>query len=332
MPQIHCLPDDQILEIGGKETLLLAAIYYGVPHTAICGGHARCSTCRVRIVEGLQACAPRTEAECQLAQKLGFPDDIRLACQLKVQGDVTVRRLVVDELEIDMVESQLRSQAIGKETSLAIMFTDIRQFTARSESMLPYDVIYLLNAYFDRVGKVIVRHGGVINTYMGDGFMALFGADNALTATPEQMAQQAVQAALDILTEVDNLNRHLEVLRGNPLRVGIGLHFGQVVLGKIGAKQNQVVTAIGDAVNFASRIESATKITNTQLLVSESLWQLVHDRAILASQHLVAISGKQGKFNLYEIQDITPAPYPLVKPQTWFQKIWTICQKPVNLL
>ncbi|MFN3926438.1 MAG: hypothetical protein ACK4QL_03750 [Pseudanabaenaceae cyanobacterium] len=130
-------------------------MYYGIPHTAFCGGNARCSTCRnyppVRLVTQPNGC---------------FPDHIRLACQLRVTGDITVQLLVVDDWDIAL---QMQGGGIGQEKHLAIMFADIRGFTTRSESMLAYDGIYLLNSYFQCIGRIIHEFGGEINTYIGDG-------------------------------------------------------------------------------------------------------------------------------------------------------------------
>src|SRR3954447_1235940 len=96
MPRIHCLPDAKDIDIGPAETLLHAALRAGVPHTHACGGHARCSTCRVLVVEGAEHCAPRHPAEQRMAARLNFGPDLRLACQTTVRADVAVRRLVLD--------------------------------------------------------------------------------------------------------------------------------------------------------------------------------------------------------------------------------------------
>ncbi len=331
MPQVHCLPDDLPITLTQEDTVWLASLKYGIPHTSVCGGNARCSTCRVRILEGLSACQPRTPEEQQLAQKLGFPEEIRLACQLRVTGDVTLARMVIDDVDIDLVASQVDANAVGEEKHLAILFADIRGFTTRSEAMLPYDVIYLLNCYFDRVGKVITKYGGMINTYMGDGFMALFGTEAPLTSA--QMAQHAVCAALDILTAVAGLNQRLDILRDQPLRVGIGIHLGQVVLGKIGAKNNQIITAIGDAVNFASRIEQINKTTGTEMLVSQTVWDLIAEQAVLGGEHRVSIPGKQGEYTLYVVLDMEPpADSPTVPAEstaTWWQRVWQVLNQPL---
>ncbi|MEE3715546.1 adenylate/guanylate cyclase domain-containing protein [Tumidithrix elongata RA019] len=300
MPQIYCLPDDQIVEATKGDSVLYAVLAFGVPHIFACGGNARCSTCRIRILEGLENCNPRNALEEELADKLGFPTDVRLACQTKVVGDIKVHRLVLDSEDIDTVENQLSVGSIGEEKQIAVLFADIRGFTKFAEATLPYDVIYVLNSYFSRMNKVILRHGGVINSYMGDGLMALF-----VSGEPELAAEMAVRAGLEMLEAMASLNTHIDVLASHPLKIGIGINFGWVVLGEVGASSNKVMTAIGDTVNLASRIESANKKAGTELLVSESVYNLVKENAIACSSHQVEIAGKSGKYTLYEISGIT---------------------------
>ena len=126
------------------------------------------------------------------------------------------------------------------------------------------------NLYFQKVGEVIGRHGGVINNYMGDGFMALFEADD-----PAEGALRAVRAGLDLLDAVQKLEPYLEELYHQSFQIRIGLHFGQVVAGKLGSPGNKKMTVIGDTVNFASRIEAANKQAGTQFLISEDTYALV---------------------------------------------------------
>lgn len=134
---------------------------------------------------------------------------------------------MVDDWDIALVESQMQGGGIGQEKHLAIVFADIRGFTTRSESMLAYDVIYLLNSCFQCVGRIIHEFGGEINTYIGDGFMALFGW--AGNPSFSNVCGRAVAAGLHILQAVNQLNQHLDMLMDNPLRVGIGIHSSQPI-------------------------------------------------------------------------------------------------------
>jgi adenylate cyclase len=308
MPEIHYLPDDRAIEIYDDDIILEASLRAGIPHTHACGGSARCSTCRVLIVEGLEFCSPRNSAEDELAKKLRLEPEIRLACQTQVAGGkVILRRLAIDSEDLetfnDEIAGNLISAPVGKEKKIAILFADIRGFTAFAEPLLPYDVIYILNRYFQKMGYAINRNGGMINNYMGDGFMALFGLENS-----EKAAEQAVRAGVDMLEELEKLNPYFETLYRHRLRIGIGIHCGLAVVGNLGAKKNQTVTAIGDAVNFASRIEAANKQVGTSLLISEQTYEEIKDLAIVKQCVSVKIPGKSGEYPLYEVVGMPPLP------------------------
>lgn len=308
MPQIHYLPDDRAIEIDDDDIILEASLRAGIPHTHACGGSARCSTCRVLIVEGLEFCSPRNSAEDELANKLHLEPEIRLACQTQVAGGkVILRRLAIDSEDLetfnDEIAGNLISAPVGQEKKIAILFADIRGFTAFAESLLPYDVIYILNRYFQKMGYAINRNGGMINNYMGDGFMALFGLENS-----EKAAEQAVRAGVEMLEELEKLNPYFETLYHHRLRIGIGIHCGLAVVGNLGAQKNQTVTAIGDAVNFASRIEAANKQVGTSLLISEETYLEIKDLAIVNQCVSVKIPGKSGEYPLYEVVGMPPLP------------------------
>jgi len=308
MPEIHYLPDDRTIEIDDDDIILEASLRAGIPHTHVCGGSARCSTCRVLIVEGLEFCSPRTSPEEDLAKKLRLEPEIRLACQTQVAGGkVILRRLAIDSEDLESFNDQMAgnfiSAPVGQEKKIAILFADIRGFTAFAESLLPYDVIYVLNRYFQKMGYVINRNGGMINNYMGDGFMALFGLENS-----EKAAEQAVRAGVEMLEELEKLNPYFETLYRHRLRIGIGIHCGLVVVGNLGAEKNQTVTAIGDAVNLASRIEAANKQVGTSLLISEETYQEIKDLAIVNQRVSVQIPGKSGEYPLYEVVGMPPLP------------------------
>jgi adenylate cyclase len=300
MALIHYLPDDIEVEAQEGETILLAALRAGIGHAHPCGGSARCSTCRVIIIEGLENCAPRNAEEQSIAEMLEFDPRVRLACQTIVTGKVKLRRLITDVLEdVDLNSLYIKGVepcSIGVEKYVLIMFSDIRGFTPFAESLLPYDVIHVLNLYFQEVGEVIGRHGGTINNYMGDGFMALFEADD-----PAEGALRAVRAGLELLEAVQKLGPYLEGLYQKSFQIRIGLHFGQVVAGKLGSPGNKKMTVIGDTVNFASRIEAANKPAGTQFLISEETYALVKDQVQVGRCVRLPLPGKSGQYNLYEV-------------------------------
>lgn len=309
MPTLYYLPDDRLITVGDAETILESSLCAGIPHTHACGGSARCSTCRVWVLEGLEHCAPRNDAEQVLARRLSFDPKMRLACQTQVLGEgrITLRRLALDVEDLELIHQQMTHKggrvAIGEEKQIAILFADLRGFTNFSEALPAYDVIYILNRYFNHMGKIIERYGGVINNYMGDGCMALFGWDDR-----DRAAERAVRAAVDMQKAMVSINHYLDSLYHRQLQIGIGVHFGQVVLGSVGASaHSQQMTAIGDAVNFASRIEAANKTVGTNLLVSADTYALVKDLVTINRRCQVKIPGKSGEYLLYEVTSIAPS-------------------------
>ena len=299
MAQIHYLLDEQNIESGAGETILSASLRAGIPHAQACGGKARCSTCRVLIVEGLEHCLQRNAEEQRLANRLRFGPQIRLACQTCITGDVTVRRLILDaeDLEITPQPASITGPvSIGEEKKLAILFADIRGFTRFAERLPPYDVIHVLNRFFYDMRRAINPHGGCIHHCMGDGLMALFGVEDA-----RESALRAVRAGLDMLDAVARLKPYLQNVYQMSFEIGVGVHFGEVVVGCLGGEETNRLTAIGDAVNLASRIEAATKECSTRFLASESTYLEVQPFVRVGQQFLKSLKGKRGKYRLYEI-------------------------------
>ncbi|PSB24215.1 adenylate/guanylate cyclase domain-containing protein [Stenomitos frigidus ULC18] len=310
--QIYYLPDGRLVEAGEAFTLLDASLEAGIPHTHICGGNARCSTCRVMVTEGQEHCGTQTIAEQEMARRLGFPDSVRLACQTKLAGSgkISVRRLSLEVEEstqfFDQAIGKLTPGFMGQEKEIAILFADIRGFTSFSEALLPYDVIYVLNRYFRRMAQVIGSYGGTINVYMGDGLMALFGVEPAEGQPPGKAVEQAIRAGLDMLEAVEDMNPSLESFYNQRLRIGIGVHYGWTVIGTIGDPKNPNMTAIGDAVNLASRIEAANKPLGTTFLISEDAYQQVDNQVLVKQQFQTQLPGKSGEYCLYEVVGMAP--------------------------
>lgn len=306
MPQIYYLPDERLVDVEDAETILEASRCAGIPHIHACGGNARCSTCRVLVLEGLEYCAPPNDAEQLLTSRLHFNPRLRLACQTQLYGEgkVTVRRLTLDIEDAEIAQGQVFAQQplglVGEEKRIAILFADIRGFTTFSEGLPPYDVIYVLNRYFRQMGAVIDRYGGMINNYMGDGLIALFGVDN-----PDRATERAVRAGVEMLRAMDKFNAYLEPLYHHQFRIGIGIHYGNVVMGTVGSATSQTMTAIGDAVNFASRIEAANKQAGTTFLISEAAYLSVREQVIVNQSIHIPIPGKSGEYLLYEVTGIS---------------------------
>jgi adenylate cyclase len=174
----------------------------------------------------------------------------------------------------------------GVVEELTIMFVDIRDFTTRSEASSPEQAVALLNVFLTETVEVIEqRHGGIVNKFLGDGFMALF-AD--WTGRPDH-ADAAVAAGREMLQRLGDINGRLQATRELPLSIGIGIHTGRAVVGSIGSPRRMEYTAIGDAVNVASRVESLTKVVDAQLLLTEATRQALRvplPLEALPSQHV----------------------------------------------
>lgn len=318
MPSVYILPDQRLVECGTGEAILRAALRDGVPFAHACGGHASCSTCRVVVMEGWAACSERSPKERVIAERLGFGPEFRLACQMRVSAPVTMRRLVLDESDVELADIRPRSgrraargpgrwifgglgarrtrpRPIGNEVRAAVLFADIRGFTAFAEALLPYDVLHVLQRHLRAVTGAVERHGGVVTSYMGDGIMALFGPDGA-----ESSSLRAVRAGLEMLAEADRRRPQLDELYGRSFDLNVGLHHGSAIVGSVWGGPTSV-TAIGDTVNLASRIEQANKLHGTRFLMSEATLAELGDDVIAGQTITAPLPGKAGEHTLIEV-------------------------------
>lgn len=244
-------------------TILEVSRMHDIPHMSVCGGRGRCSTCRVLIVGDESGLMPPGEAELATLRAVGAPAHVRLACQAQVRAAATVMPLVRMGKDAD-TPVFVQADEHGVERELAVLFVDIRGFTAMTEKKLPYDVIYLLNNFLHTVGQAVYGSGGWINDRAGDGVLAVFGHATGLAG--------ACRAALDACAEVDRLieglNARLESEIPAPLRIAMGLHCGPHVHGRVGIGAAMQMSVVGPAVNVASRLEYVAKDADVQLVLS----------------------------------------------------------------
>lgn len=184
----------------------------------------------------------------------------------------------------------------GETREVTVLFCDIRSFTAMSEKMEAAEVVSLLNKYFTALGKCITSHHGIINKYIGDAIMAIFGAP----VKSENSAKDAYEAALDMRKALVEVNKDFEKEGLPELRFGIGIHTGPVFAGTIGAANRMEYTVIGDTVNTASRLESLCKTYKTDLLISEASAGKIQDQAdMLTFIADTEIRGKTGTMKIF---------------------------------
>ena len=242
-------------------TLLEMSRANGVPHTSLCGGRGRCTTCRVVIEAGADSLPPPDEAELRSLRAVGAAPGTRLACRIRPTGPLTVFRV----FRPDGKRSRAHASQ-GKEQRLAILFLDIRGFTARTTGQLPYDVVFLLNRFFDAIVPAISGTGGSVDKYLGDGLLAVFETGNETAS-----ARAALRAVAQIGAALERFNRMLTEEGAPRLRIGVGVHLGELVLGEIGAAGHAPRTIIGETVNAASRLEAMTKEVGVEVLVSDAV-------------------------------------------------------------
>ena len=258
-------PDGRAVRIPKGLSVLDASRRAGIPHASVCGGRARCSTCRVRVLLGWERLAP-PPAETRVLTPLGADRAVRLACQLKPMADISIWPLLPPEITLREAD-RLNVTETGAERFVAILFVDIRASAQLVESRLPYDVVFILNRFFEAVGSAIIAAGGTPNQFIGDGMMAIFGTETGA----EQACRQALEAARLIDWHLADMNRALANELQQPIGFGIGIHAGEVIIGTMGYREHAQTTAIGEAVHIASRLQNLTKEYRCQLIVSEAV-------------------------------------------------------------
>ena len=176
----------------------------------------------------------------------------------------------------------------SQERELAILFCDLRGFTRRAEQSLPFDTVFLLNRYFEVVGEAVQQAGGYLDKFIGDGALALFGLD----ADPPTACRQALAAAAGIAHRLEDLNAVLSGGLAEPLRVAMGLHADTAIVGQMGYGAAVGLTAIGDGINVASRLEGAAKEFDAEAVVSLELARKAGVDLSSHPQHEITVRGR----------------------------------------
>jgi adenylate cyclase len=248
-------------------SVLEASLRHNVPHASVCGGRARCSTCRIRVIGDCASLPEPSQREAFVLNRVGAADpSIRLACQLRPTGDLSFFQLFMPQAMSANAHAS-HPHRIGQERYLVSLFVDMRGSTRLAEQRLPFDTVFIVNRFLSAVSQAVIACGGRPNQFVGDGQLALFG----LAAGPQTACRQALKAAAMIAANVEELNQFLSHDLNEPIRFGIGIHGGEVIIGDIGYRDHMVFTALGDAVNVAARLQDMTKSLGCEAILSEEV-------------------------------------------------------------
>jgi adenylate cyclase len=281
------MASDGIVPIDKEQTILDASLSKGIMHFNACGGNAKCSTCRILVVDGEKSLTKPNEKEIALAKERDFPSNVRLACQTKVVGDnVRLKRIILDEFDMNLyLKENCNSilSGVGEEREMVLFFLDIRNFTPFIESHLTFDVVHVIRRLATSFRNIIHRNGGKIIEAAGDGFYAVFNWNKSIT----KAARDAVKSGNEIIADMKNFSEnYMRRYFDTQLDVGIGIHTGKVIIGAMGFAGDDSLAVMGQAVNTASRLQNATKEINNNFIVSEDIFELLDGNKNYSSEDL----------------------------------------------
>jgi adenylate cyclase len=268
----------------------------GIAHASVCGGRARCTTCRVLVTRGLDHLPQPAGLEAQALARIGAPPAMRLACQIRPQGDIAVMPLLA--ADATAADGAVRGGLEGSERLITVVFVDLRGSTRIGEAKLPYDVLFILNQFFHEMTNALVATRGHYSQFTGDGLMALYG----LGADPASGAVDAVRGAREMLRRLDQLNYRLRGDLREPLRIGIGIHHSEAIVGAMGPPRSQIITAIGDTVNTCARLESLTKDYDCAVVISRQAADAAGLRFDGFELHQAAVKGRVEPVQFYALR------------------------------
>lgn len=285
-------------------TALEISRIHGIPHASVCGGRARCSTCRVRIDVGLETLEPPTEREKMVLERVNADAATRLACQIRPRSDISMIPLMPARETGPADATSSDNYRWGVEQPVVIMFVDMRDFTRFSEGRLPFDVVFILNRYLTAMASEIERAGGRVDKFIGDGIMALFGVSGDV----RRGCRDALNAAAEMGKAMVDLNAGLAGQLDQPLKFGVGIHVGPAILGRVGVaganSQDDSITALGDTVNTASRLESSSKDLGVELVVSSEVVHASGYALADAQTAEITVKGRAQPLKVYTVASL----------------------------
>ncbi len=284
-------------------TVLETLRAHGIAHASVCGGRARCTTCRVLVTKGLDRLPPPVGQEAKALSRIGATPEMRLACQIRPSADIAVMPLLA--ADAGAADGAVRGGLEGSERPITVVFVDMRGSTTLGEAKLPYDVLFILNQFFYEMTNALAATHGHYSQFTGDGLMALYGLHDADPATG---AADAVRGAREMLTRLDQLNDRLRADLREPLRIGIGIHHSEAIVGAMGPPRSQIITAIGDTVNTCARLESLTKDYGCAVIISRQAAEAAGVRLVGHELHQAPVKGRMQPVEFYALATLVDIP------------------------
>jgi adenylate cyclase len=279
------------------QSILEALRDAGIPHASVCGGRARCTTCRVRVGAGLEYLSAPAEMEAAALQRIGASENVRLACQTRPSRDLHITPLL--PANASAADAQRPGGVGGHEQPVAVMFVDLRASTKLGEERLPYDVVFILNQFFAEMSEALHETGGHYAQFSGDGLMALYGLESDVA----RGCRDAMHGAAAMVRRLALLNQRLAEELPEPLQIGIGIHCGEAIVGTMGPPSSPNLSAIGDNINIAARLEALCKTYQVTLVVSEETAQHAGVDLSAFDKHAAPVRGREEAVVVYAVPD-----------------------------
>lgn len=305
-----------IVEAPRGQSILDVSLHNRIPHARACNGKAQCTTCRVAILDGSEHLSGRSEGESVIAKEEGWPDNIRLACQARIRGDVALRRLVVDADEPRDPGAGAAQTLPAVERSVVALFCGIRSFRSLALGSYPHDVVHIVTRYLRQIGEPITSNRGTVERSAGERVVALFGTDGG---SPLEAATDALRASLRIAARIKHFNQSLVRTFGHELEIGLGLHYGSVVMGQIHPGKAHL-TALGDVDEIAMRVERAAHAAGVLIGASPAFLRVLQHEVRTGTSFHVETRPGETPFEAVEIIDFVK-PDAVLIVQSTFERV-----------
>jgi adenylate cyclase len=302
-PPILAHANGRSMPILPGATILETLRANGIAHASVCGGRARCTTCRIMVTKGLDELPAPSTLEAKALSRIGASPGMRLACQIRPTTDIAVMPVLA--ADASAADGAARGGLEGSERLITVVFVDLRGSTTLGEARLPYDVMFILNQFFYEMTKALIETNGHYSQFTGDGLMALYGLN---AAHPKTGAMDALRGARAMLHRLDALNQALRTDLREPLRIGIGIHFSEAIVGAMGPPHSQIITAIGDTVNTCARLESLSKDYGCPVILSRQAAEAAGLRLDGCELHQAPVKGRTEQVQFYALQSLAELP------------------------